>query len=159
MKKNLPPVFARIADALRRRGSSRQDAEDIVQEAWVRLARYERDQVVEKPEAFLMQTALNLAIDEHRGKVVHGEQVVLEEVILVDDSPPVESVVLARERIERLNYCLGRLSGRNRDILLANRLGGLTYREIADQHGLSISTVEKHIAKSTLQLIAWMEAW
>lgn len=159
MKKSLPPVFARVRDALRRRGSSSQDAEDIVQEAWVRLARYEQGQVVDKPDAFLMQTALNLAIDEHRGRVVHGEQVVLEEVLLVDDSPPVEAVVLARERIERLTHCLGRLSEKNRDILLAYRLDGQTYREIADHHGLSISTVEKHIAKTTLQLITWMEGW
>ena len=159
MKKNLPPVFARIRDALRRRGSSRQDAEDIVQEAWVRLASYEREQVVEKPEAFLMQTALNLAIDEHRGRVVHGEQVVLEEVILVDESPPVESIVLARERMQRVAHCLGRLTDKNREIFLAHRLDGLTYREIADRHGLSTSTVEKHIAKATLQLITWTEDW
>ncbi len=159
MKKHLPPVFSRIRDALRRRGSSTQDAEDIVQEAWVRLARYEREQVVDKPEAFLMQTALNLAIDEHRGRVTHGEQVVLEEVILVDESPPVEAVVLGRERLARLHYCLGRLTERSRDIFLAHRLDGLTYREIADQHGLSISTVEKHIAKATMQLITGMQDW
>jgi RNA polymerase sigma factor (sigma-70 family) len=159
MKQHLPPVFSRVRDALRRRGSSTQDAEDIVQEAWVRLARYEREQVVDKPEAFLMQTALNLAIDEHRGRVVHGEQVVLEEVILVDESPPVEAVVLGRERMARLHYCLGRLTDKNRDIFLAHRLGGQTYRQIADHHGLSISTVEKHIAKTTLQLITWMEGW
>lgn len=159
MKKNLPPVFAHVRDALRRRCSSSQDAECIVQEAWVRLTRCERGQVVDKPEAFLMQTALNLSIDEHRGRVFHGEQVELEEVVLVDDSPPVEAVLLGRERVARLNYCLGRLSGKSRDILLAYRLDGLTFREIADHHGLSISTVEKHIAKATLQLMTWMEDW
>ncbi|MCX2862271.1 RNA polymerase sigma factor [Paucibacter sp. PLA-PC-4] len=159
MKKHLPPVFSRIRDALRRRGSSTQDAEDIVQEAWVRLARYEREQVVDKPEAFLMQTALNLAIDEHRGRVTHGEQVVLEEVILVDDSPPVEAVVLGRERLARLEQCLGRLGEKPRDIFLAHRIDGLTYREIADQQGLSISTVEKHVAKATMQLITLMKDW
>lgn len=159
VKTNLPPVFTRIRDALRRRGSSTQDAEDIVQDAWVRLTNYERQQVVDKPEAFLMQTALNLAIDEHRGRVAHGEHVALEEVVLVDESPPVEAVVLARQRMERLTYCLGRLNPRCRDIFLAHRLGGQTYREIADHHGLSISTVEKHVAKASLQLITWMEDW
>lgn len=157
--KNLPPIFSCVRDALRRRGSSSQDAEDIVQEAWVRLTRYGQEQVVDKPEAFLMQTALNLSIDEHRGRVAHGEQVELEDVVLVDESPPVESVVLARERLARMTYCLGRLTPKNRDILLARRLDGLSYREIADHHGLSVSTVEKSIAKSTLQLMAWMEDW
>ena len=159
MKKNLPPVFARVRDALRRRGSSSQDAEDIVQEAWVRLVSYERNQVVDRPEAFLMRTALNLSIDAHRTQLNHGEEVVLDEVVLVDDSPAVESVVLGRERMARLTECLARLGEKNRDIFLAHRLDGLTYREIADRHGLSVSTVEKHIAKATLQLITWMEDW
>jgi RNA polymerase sigma factor (sigma-70 family) len=159
VKKELPAVFARIRDALKRRGSSRQDAEDIVQEAWIRMADYERERNIEKPEAFLMQTALNLQIDEHRGRVVRGEQVEPDEVVLVDEAPPVETVVHNRERVERLTKVLCRLPDKSRDIFLAHRLGGMTYQAIADHHGLSISTVEKHIAKATLQLLTWMEEW
>ena len=158
MKKQLPAVFARIRSALRRRGAA-QDTDDYIQEAFARLASYEREQVVLEPEAFLMRTAINLSIDAHRARVVHGEQVVLEEVILVDDAPPVESVVLGRERLARLEQCLGRLGEKPREIFLAHRVDGLTYREIADQQGLSISTVEKHVAKATMQLINWMEGW
>lgn len=158
MKKQLPAIFSRIRSALKRRGAT-QDTDDYIQEAWARLVSYERGQVVEQPEAFLMKTAINLSIDAHRARVVHGEQVVLEEVILVDDSPPVESIVLGRERMVRLEQCLARLGEKPRDMFMAHRLDGLTYREIADQHGLSISTVEKHIAKATLQLITWMEGW
>ena len=158
MKKNLPPIFSRIRSALKRRGAT-QDTDDYIQEAWARLASYEREQVVLEPEAFLMKTAINLSIDAHRSRVVHGEQVVLEEVVLVDNSPPVESIVLSRERMVRLEQCLARLGEKPRDMFMAHRLDGLTYREIADQHGLSISTVEKHIAKATLQLITWMEGW
>jgi len=123
------------------------------------VASYEREQVVLEPEAFLMKTAINLSIDAHWARVVHGEQMVLEEVILVDDSPPVESIVLSRERMVRLEQCLARLGEKQRDMFMAHRMDGLTYREIADQHGLSISTVEKHIAKATMQLITWMEGW
>ncbi len=42
-----------------RRGRSAHDADDLVQEAWVRLACYEREQTVAKPEAFLMRTTFN----------------------------------------------------------------------------------------------------
>jgi RNA polymerase sigma factor (sigma-70 family) len=142
-----------------RRGRSAQDADDFVQEAWVRLACYERDQPVEQPEAFLMRTALNLSIDSHRARVNHGEEVVLEEVILFDPSPDTEAVVLARERMTRMSHCLLRLNEKTRSILLAHRVDGLSYQEIAQQHGLSISAVEKHIAKATLQLTTWMEGW
>lgn len=159
MTKNLPPVFARIRTALIRRGRSAQDAEDLVQEAWVRLACYEREQEVAEPEAFLMRTALNLSIDAHRARVNHGEEVVLEDVVLFDPAPDAEAVVLGRERMARLSLCLGRLNAKTRDIFLSHRLDGLTYQEIAQHHGLSISTVEKHVAKATLQLTGWMEGW
>ena len=152
-------AFRRVRAALLRRGRSAHDADDLVQEAWVRMACYQRDQVVEQPEAFLMRTALNLSIDAHRARTVHGEEVDLEEVVLLDLSPGTEAVVLAKERMARLSECLGRLSDKTRDIFLAYRIDGLTYQQIAQRHGLSISTVEKHIAKATLQLTTWMEGW
>ncbi|MBT9494695.1 MAG: RNA polymerase sigma factor [Paucibacter sp.] len=159
MIKDLSSAFSRVRAALMRRGRSTHDADDLVQEAWVRLACYERDQVVDKPEAFLMRTALNLSIDAHRTRVCHGEEVLLEEVVLLDVAPGTEAIVLARERMARLSQCLGRLNDKTREIFLSYRVDGLTYREIAQHHGLSISTVEKHIAKATLQLTTWMEGW
>jgi len=152
-------ALSRVRAALMRRGRSGHDADDLVQEAWVRMACYERDHVVDQPDAFLMRTALNLSIDAHRTRTGHGEEVDLEEVVLLDLSPDTEAVVLAKEQVARLSECLGRLSDKTRDIFLAHRIDGLPYQQIAQQHGLSISTVEKHIAKATLQLTTWMEGW
>jgi RNA polymerase sigma-70 factor (ECF subfamily) len=114
---------------------------------------------VERPEAFLMRAALNLSIDAHRAQVTRGEQVLLEDVVLVDASPGVEAVLLARERMARLGVCLGRLNPRTRAIFLAHRIDGMSYPQIAYQHGLSVSAVEKHVAKAVLQLTTWMEGW
>ena len=152
-------VFLKVKAALMRRGRSEQDADDLVQDAWVRLACYERDQVVDEPEAFLMRVALNLSVDMHRTRMGHGEEVLLDDVVLVDASPTADAVLLARERMNRLSLCLGRLGAKTRDILMAHRLDGMTYKEIAQHHGLSISTVEKHVAKATLQLTEWMAGW
>jgi len=130
-----------------------------VQEAWIRLACYENDQIVAKPEAFLMRAALNLSIDTHRTRMSHGEEVPLDEVVLIDATPTAEAVVLARERIARLSAGLERLSEKTRDIFLSHRVDGMSYQQIAQQHNLSISTVEKHIAKAMLQVTRWMEGW
>ena len=154
---NWNAVFSRVRSALMRRGRSSHDAEDLVQEAWIRLACYQRDHEVEKPEAFLMRTALNLSIDAHRLRISHGEEVLVEDVVLVDLAPTAEAVLLAKERMERLSFWLSRLTPKTRDIFLSHRLEGLTYREIAQRHGLSISTVEAHIAKATLRLASWMD--
>ena len=159
MTPNWQAAFSRVRAALVRRGRSAHDADDLVQEAWVRLVCYEREQTVAKPEAFLMRTALNLSIDAHRARVNHGEEVLLDEVVLIDATPGAEAVVLARERVARLSLCLARLTAKTRDIFLSHRVDGMTYQEIARRHGLSVGTVEKHIAKATLQVTTWMEGW
>jgi len=152
-------VSSRVKAALRRRGRSEQDADDLVQEAFLRLACYEREQAVEKPEAFLMRTALNLSTDAYRSHASRGEEVVLDDVVIMDTAPGAEDVLLSRERLARLSECVARLNDRTRAIFLAHRLDGLSYQEIARRHGLSVSSVEKHIAKAALLVTGWMEGW
>jgi RNA polymerase sigma-70 factor (ECF subfamily) len=157
--KNWRETVARVRGALMRRGRSEHDADDLVQEAWIRLAGYESKQPVQQPEAFLMRAALNLSIDAHRAQVTRGEQVLVEEVVLIDVTPTAEAVVLGKERLARLSVGLSRLSETTRNVFLAHRVDGLPYSSIAQSHGMSISTVHKHIAKATLQLTSWMEGW
>lgn len=158
--KNWQDVLAKVRGALQRRGRTEHEAEDLVQEAWLRLARYEDEkQLVEQPEAFLMRTALNLSIDAHRASSVRGEHVLLEQVVLVDTTPSTEAVLLAKERMARLTQGLGRLSEKTRDVFLAHRVDGLPYTEIAKLHGISVTTVHHHVAKATLRLTSWMEGW
>lgn len=159
MVRNWKAALARVRAALRRRGRTADDADDLVQEAWVRLAVYERDTPVAKPEAFLMRAALNLSIDAHRARALWGERVLAEELPLVDTAPGAEATVLARERLARLGLCLGQLSERTRTIYLENRIDGMSYLQVAQRHGLSVSAVEKHIARATMLVTRWMEGW
>lgn len=159
MVRNWQAVTSRVRAALMRRGRSRPDADDLVQDAWVKLASYERLQTVARPEAFLMRTALNLSIDAHRSSRSRGEQVLIEESLVVDTAPTVESILLARERIARLSECLAALDAKTRRIFLAHRVEGMSYIEIARDNQLSVSAVEKHIAKAALFLTRSMEGW
>jgi len=159
MVKDWKAALSRVRAALMRRGRTEDDAEDLVQEAWVRLACYEREQPVLEPEAFLMRAALNLSIDSYRASKTRGEEVLLEEVVLIDTAPGIEAALLGRERMARMSEGLGRLNVKTRDIFLAHRVHGLTYQEIARRHQLSVSTIEKHIARAMLQVTSWMEGW
>ena len=40
-----------------------------------------------------------------------------------------------------------------------HRVEGLKYREIAAELGITVSAVEKHVAKAALFLAAWVEGW
>jgi RNA polymerase sigma factor (sigma-70 family) len=159
MVKNWQAVFSRVRSALMRRGRTEHEADDLVQEAWIRLATYQREQTVIQPEAFLMRAALNLSIDAHRMRQCHGEEVLLEDVVLIDATPSAETILLAKERLARLSVCLGRLTETTRAIFLAHRVDGMSYQEISRQRGLSVSSVEKHIAKAMLLITGWMEGW
>ncbi|CAM4191777.1 RNA polymerase sigma factor [Roseateles saccharophilus] len=156
---DIKKTFASVRAALLRRGSSAQDADDLVQEAWVRLAGYQREQEVAQPEAFMMRTALNLSIDVHRARMTRGCEVLVEDAVIIDLAPTAEDSMLAKERVARLSAGLARLSETSRAILLSHRLDGLTYGEIARARGVSVSTVHIHVAKATLQLTSWMEDW
>ena len=40
-----------------------------------------------------------------------------------------------------------------------HRIDGLKYREIAERLGITVSAVEKHVAKAALFLACWVEGW
>src|SRR5258707_823845 len=61
-----PKYFERLLAFLKRKGRSREDAEDLIQEAMLRLHVYGQAEVVVNEEAFLRQAVHNLSIDQHR---------------------------------------------------------------------------------------------
>jgi len=83
----------------------------------------------------------------------------LDDVVIVDTAPGTEDVLLSRERLRRLSECVARMNDKTRAIFLAHRLDGMSYQEIGRLHGLSISGVEKHVAKAVLLITGWMEGW
>jgi len=143
-----------------RRGASPEDAEDLVQDAFLRMHAYGRERAVEAPEGFLVRTALNLSVDQARGRrrapIDPGAP---DPDAAVDSSPRADEVLLAQERLRRAREGLMQLSPRARRILLGQRLDGLSYVELARREGISVSAVEKHIARAMSFMLAWMREW
>jgi DNA-directed RNA polymerase specialized sigma24 family protein len=55
-------ILIRLRKLLISRGRTVDDADDLIQEAFLRLEVYCRDHQVRQPEAFLVRTTLNLSI-------------------------------------------------------------------------------------------------
>lgn len=159
MLTNLQPMLARVRSALLRRGRTREDVDDLVHDAWVRMADYAVHHSVADPGAFMMRAALNLAIDEHRARGTRGEEVAMEVVAIVDPAPEVEARILAQERAARLRACVAQLAPRTRSIFVESRFNGMAHAEIARRYGLSVSAVEKQLAKATMLVAGWMQGW
>lgn len=142
------------------RRTGTQDAEDLLHAAFVRLETYRRQHVVENASAFLVRTAVNLAIDQKRhSKFTDDAAFERAAAEFVDPAPLQDEVNLARIRLGRVRDGLDRLPSRTRQIFLMHRVEGLKYREIAQQLGISQSAVEKQIAKAALFLSEWTAGW
>jgi RNA polymerase sigma factor (sigma-70 family) len=151
--------WARLLRLVSRYSSGYGDAEDLLHSAFIRLERYRVDHPVENPSAFLVRTATNLAIDNHRHESFWEPCDERRDRQCADDAPLQDEIIAARARLHRVKEGLAKLSPRTREIFLMHRLHGLKYREIAARCGISQSAVEKHIAKAALFLSQWVQDW
>jgi RNA polymerase sigma factor (sigma-70 family) len=152
------PLFQKLRRLLRSRGRDVEDADDIIQEAFLRLQVYCREHTVEKPEAFLVRTALNLSIDRARhDRTQPVDYGVLENLALVDPTPGPDAVYAGQKRLLHWKRGLEALSPRRREVFLLNRLEGYSFVQISEQLNISLSMVEKHAARAVLFLTEWMD--
>lgn len=112
---------------------NRADAEDIVQEAFVRLhERLQQSPEVTDMRAWLFRAARNRAIDLVRTSSTWASSraalAVAEHVW--DEQQNLDQIVLRRERLERVHAVFECLSANEREALIL-RSEGLRYREIA----------------------------
>lgn len=129
------------------------DVDDLVQEVFVRFARREPGQVIERLEAYLFQAANNLIRDRARRQQVRRVSVYDVE----DASRPVqphspEQLLIDRETLAQVRKALADLPERTRHVFLLYRVDGLRHQDIADALSMSVSTVEKDVRRAMAHL-------
>jgi RNA polymerase sigma factor (sigma-70 family) len=116
-----PAYFERLLKLLRRKGRSREDAEDLIQEAMLRLHVYGRDAPVVNEEAFVRHAAHNLAIDQHRRdrldlrREVPIDDVEAQTPLVAAQATP-EETIEAQQRLNQIAAVLEAVSPRTREI-------------------------------------------
>jgi len=160
MASSIAETIKRMRRVLRQRGVSAEDSDDFIQEAFKRLESYRLEHHVAHPEGFLVRTAVNLAIDaSRRRRRANFADEPVEAYTIVDESPRPDEVYASRRRLERLERGFSALDPLTGQMLRAQRMEGLTVAAIAARHGLSVSAVEKRLAKGILFLVNWMDGW
>jgi RNA polymerase sigma factor (sigma-70 family) len=143
-----------------RRVRDRAEAEDLTQQAFLRLMNAVQRGEVENVESFLFTIAGNLVRDHHRRCVrrsvddtVSVDADLIAELTqeMVEDRSP-ERVLIGRQTIADVLQALDELGERTRDIFILFRLENMKQRDIAALYGISQSTVEKHVARAALYL-------
>jgi RNA polymerase sigma-70 factor (ECF subfamily) len=145
-RREMPPLRQYVRHVLR--GSS--DADDIVQEAFVRLWRALEVSEIHNPRAVLFKTARNLALNHIRNDRVRNSDAARAGA---DDSlnrkiKTAEEEIIASEEAAACRVLMDGLPLRCREAFVLRVVDELSYKEMAKEMHLSVSTIEKHIGKS-----------
>lgn len=130
------------------------DAEDLVHEVFVRLTRQQDLEAIDHLDGYVFQTAANVLRDRARRLAVRAEPALAQDFDPVDEagfSP--ERVLLGREAVERLIAALHELPEMTRVVFAQYHFDSVPQVELARRLGLSLSTVEKHMARANLHLL------
>jgi RNA polymerase sigma factor (sigma-70 family) len=141
---------------LRRRLRREGDADEVAQEALLRIWNSRETVDMETARPLLFRIASNLAIDRLRE---HQRW----RFSQLDDTPPqadgvltdafsAERIVAAREELAKVEAAIAALPNNCRTAFLRSRIDGVKHADVAAEMGISKSMVEKHVAEAVFRL-------
>lgn len=144
---------------------SREDAEDIAQESFVRVYRYlNRLEPQAKFSTLLFGISRNLALNFLRDSGRRGRGVTFsltdrenQDIPLEDDSLRPDRAARLNEIEQRVEAGIMQLSPKHREVLMLRELQGLDYATIAQIVKCRKGTVKSRIARAREQLRALLE--
>lgn len=154
--------YDRLYRLARRLTASTDDALDLVQEAFLRAARYPRSIPVSfaNEEAWLVRVLINIRRDQWRRNLTRSrfEETAAGKSLFTPTNGDIERAVIARATVWR---ALDVLSPRRRAIVIMRELEGVSIPAIASLLGIRQITVRWHLSMGrrdlTTELKAYME--
>lgn len=140
---------------------SREEAEDVVQDAFVKA--YLKLETFQQSSAFytwLYRIAFNAAVSRGRRKRPEASVEVHREASggePIDESEDAGERLLRQERAEQLQAALDGISEEHRAILVLREMEGFCYEEIAEVLDLPVGTVRSRLHRARLQLKSQLE--
>jgi RNA polymerase sigma-70 factor (ECF subfamily) len=136
------------------------EAEDVVQEIWLRIGQSAVGPVA-NPVAYLHRIGMNIVVDRLRERQrrarrdydwndATGSHAGSE---AVDETPSAFRQIESRRRAERLAAAIDALPPGARQVFRRHKLDGASHAQIAAELGISKSAVEKHMAVAMRHLV------
>ncbi|MFT5851751.1 MAG: RNA polymerase sigma factor (sigma-70 family) [Colwellia sp.] len=142
---------------LRVRLALEADRDDIIQDLMIRLLRIEN--LEEKlmgegsnAKSYLFSIVANLVKDLYRHKQVRGEQSDDALGNISSDNGNPEKILSHQQTILKVTQVLDSVKPLQKEAFLSNRLENKSYRQISEEMGVSVSTIERYISKVLLAL-------
>ncbi len=118
-------------------------AQDAVQETFLRLCREDRQKIESRVTAWLFTVCRSRVIDMQRTN--RSTPVDTSEIPIADSKPDPAEVASDVEQKTNLAEVVDQLTPRQQEVLRLRIQAGLSYREIAEVTGLTVSNVGFHL--------------
>ena len=150
-----PSLVAQMRPALvkyfKRKSGSAAEAEDLAQDVMVRVLTHADWKTPGEAKGYIFRAAVNRWRDRHRREKAHGVSVPLDEEELDAQNPP-ERMLIAIEELNQIARALEDMHVRTRTVLMLVKLEQMKVAKVAELLGISVSAVNKHLAKGLARL-------
>lgn len=145
-----------LRNFVRRRLGRAEEVEDVVQDVFARLAQMGQlqDKVYGDGRNYLFTIANNLIVDRERRQALQrnftDEQHHRAEGMVQEVTP--EKIVGAERELDAIKQVIMALKPHWRRAFILNRFHYMTYRQVAEQMGITVKQVESYIAQALARL-------
>ncbi|WP_206366567.1 sigma-70 family RNA polymerase sigma factor [Sphingomonas gei] len=128
----------------------RGEAEDVVQEAWLRFSETASSQPIDEPRGYLHRIVRNLAYDGRRSQALRAryfiENADAEAAAVSLDQPSAESRLISSEELRIVLEALEAMPERMRIAVEMHRFAGAKLKHIAARLDVSVTTAHHLVA-------------
>ena len=156
--REIVPHEAAVRGWLMRRWRNLVDIEDVIQEAYCRIANLASVDHIESPRSYFVQAINSIATDKMRraGIINFTAMTQIEWSNVMDNDPPVDRVLEAAQELDRVKMLLSQLSDTHRRAIELRRIEGLSRKEAAERLGVTEDALKKHVERGMHQVIRAM---
>jgi RNA polymerase sigma-70 factor (ECF subfamily) len=141
----------RLLRLLKRRIWIEDDRNDIVQEAFTRLAESKSGAASQNPGAYLQGIVRHLLADRVR-RWARARAHATADVAIGPESPGPDTAAEISQMRERYRAAVDTLPPKTREVYMLHRAEELEYKRIAERLGISVRTVEWHVAQAIIRI-------
>jgi RNA polymerase sigma factor (sigma-70 family) len=153
------PHETALLDRARHWATDECEARDLLHEAYAQILQLESWDHIANPMAYMVRTMRNNALQRlRRARIVPMRPFTEQEAERPDPAPDSFSICADRAALSRLAAAIDRLPPACRRVVLLRKIEELPPRAIAERLDISLSTVEKHLARGLSLLVRWREA-
>ena len=135
------------------------DAAELVQDAFYRLARKTDLHAVENPKAFLFTTVINLVKTRkraqfNRAELLHVDISSVPEAELVSPEVSAERIAQGKQDLAILREALAELTPKCQAVFALRMFKGLSYKQIGEKLSISTRAVDKQLRRAIAHMTA-----